>query len=98
MRLIHRRANADIHHAAIRRRIAAANYFRTNRVNSIRRQSPASRIQVRSGKTNFMSEPVAANYNGRERIRPTQHLAGGIEVADGNRLSNSRAADGFAVE
>jgi hypothetical protein len=42
--------------------------------------------------------PVALDHTATNRIRPPQHLAGGVNLSRPNRFPDARAADGLAVQ
>jgi len=92
--ILNGRAIADVEDSAI----VPARSLGANGVNSSRWQGKAGDVQVRSRKTQFMAEAVAAHDLTCEGISATQHLTGGIQVAGLNGLADAGAADGFAIE
>ncbi len=65
--IVHRRANANVQNASVGgRRFRGFKNFRVNGINAIRRQSPASGIQVGGWKTDLMSQPIPAHNRARQ--------------------------------
>src|SRR5262245_11526544 len=67
-------------------------------VNAAGRQRQAVNVEVGRGEPELPPEAVAGDYFASQRVGASEHLAGGIQVAGTNDLTNACAADRAAIQ
>ena len=91
---LQRRAMADIQDGAVG---FAANGGMCD-INTVRRQHQTGHVEICGGKTELLANAISFDDPAGNRVRPSEHLARGIEIADANGFANARAADDLTVQ
>ena len=67
-------------------------------INAVRRQHQTGHVEIGGRKTKLPANAVAFDDPAGNRVRPSEHLARGVEIAGADGLANARAADDLTVE